>query len=200
MGPSILEQLRGQTWPAHLALEAQPLLRNLLSSQLTEAEYSQLLHAFLAFYQSLERELIPATAALLRRYPDRNYRYLPRAPFLANDCQALSRSSPDLPHHPIEVRLNDDGINLLGVLYVIEGATQGGRVIARHLADTLGVSERSGASFFNIHQWDSSWPAFRRWLSTNWGYNHQDDNKSIVEGADMTFSALHTHLDQWKCL
>lgn len=195
---SLLVQLREQTRPAHLALEAQPSLQKLLSSQLTKKEYGQLLQSMSAFYQSLESELIPATADLLERHPDPDYRYLPRAPILAEDCRALECASHVSAHPPIELRLNGNQGFLLGVLYVIEGSTQGGRLIARHLADTLDVNEKSGASFFNIHRWDNSWPNFRRWWSRGLECIYQDDFRSITEGANMTFSALHTHLDQWQ--
>lgn len=200
MDPSLLEQLREQTRSAHVALEAQSLLQRLLSSQLTETEYGQLLQSMLAFYQSLESELIPATAALLARYPDPNYRYLPRAPLLASDCRALGFDSSAVIHPPTALRLDGSGAFLLGVLYVIEGSTQGGRLIARHLAHTLGVSENSGASFFNIHRGDNSWMAFRHWFGRDLACHHQDDIERMIEGANVTFSTLYTHLDQWQAL
>ncbi|MGM0481905.1 MAG: biliverdin-producing heme oxygenase [Pseudomonadota bacterium] len=200
MGQSILEQLREQTRPAHAALEAQALLQRLLSSQLTEREYGQLLQSMLAFYQSLESELIPATAALLARHPDPDYRYLPRAPLLANDCRALGFDSRDVNHSPVSPRLDGSGVYLLGVLYVIEGSSQGGRLIARHLDHTLGIKQNSGASFFNIHRWDNSWTAFRQWLSRDLAYHYQDDIKKMIKGANTTFSTLHSHLDQWQVL
>ncbi|NMT64814.1 biliverdin-producing heme oxygenase [Marinobacter orientalis] len=200
IGPAILKQLREETRPAHLALESQPLMKRLLSSRLTAMEYGQLIQSMLAFYQALESQLAPATAALLERHPDPNYRYLPRAPLLANDCRALGCDSSGLMRGPTELRLDGSGAYLLGVLYVIEGSTQGGRFIAKHLAQTLGLNENSGASFFNIHQWNNSWAAFRSWLSTDLERSYQDDTRSIIEGANMTFSTLHTHLDQWQLL
>ena len=200
MGSLILEQLREQTRSAHLALEAQPLLKRLMSSRLTETDYGQLLQSMLAFYQSLELELVPATKALLGRHPDPDYHYLPRTPLLVNDCRVLGLASPGLIHLPLDFRLNGSGANLLGVLYVIEGSTQGGRLIARHLADTLGISEKSGASFFSIHRWDNSWTTFRRWWTRELEGTYQDDVQSIIDGANMTFSSLHTHLEQWRFL
>lgn len=198
MSRPLLEQLREHTRPAHVALEAQPLLKRLLSSRLTEVEYVRLLQSMLVFYQTVESKLIPATAALLRQHPVPDYRYLPRAPLLANDCRVLGCASPGLIHPPIELRLEGSGAYLIGVLYVIEGSTQGGRFIAKHLAQTLGLDENSGASFFNIHQWNNSWAAFRSWLSTDLERHYQGDTRSIIEGANMTFSTLHTHLDQWQ--
>lgn len=190
--------MREQTRQAHIALETQPLLKKLLSSRLTDVEYGQLLQSMLAFYQSLESELVPATAALLERYPDPDYRYLPRARLLADDCRVLGCVSSGLIHPPLELRLDGNGAYLLGVLYVIEGSTQGGRVISRHLTHTLGVSEDSGASFFNIHRWSNSWMAFRQWLGGDLACNYQPDINKMIEAANMTFSALHTHLNQWQ--
>lgn len=198
MKPTILQQLREQTRPAHDDLEAQPLLRGLLASQLTNAEYGQLLQSMLAFYQSIESALVPATTALLAQHPDPHYQYLPRAPLLADDCRVLGFDSTDLVFPPVELHLKGSGAILLGVLYVIEGSTQGGRLIAKHLAWTLGVTENSGAGFFNLHRWSNSWAEFRHWLSAELENQYQDDVQSIIEGADMTFSALRTHLDHWQ--
>lgn len=192
-----MEQLRERTRRAHLALEAQPSLKRLLSSRLTVDEYGQLLQAMLAFYRPLEAALIPATELLLERHPDPGYRYLPRAPLLADDCRALNRDSSGFPEASVELELDRSEARLLGVLYVIEGATQGGRLIARHLAHTLDVSDESGASFFNIHEREDSWGAFRGWLDAGLADEHRDGIDSVVEGADMTFSALHVHLDRW---
>lgn len=200
MDQPILEQLREQTRPAHVALEAQSLLQRLLSSGLTEAQYVQLLQSMLAFYQSLESELVPATAELLARHPDPDYRYLPRAPLLDNDCRALGCHSPGVIYPTVKLPLDGSDAYLLGVLYVIEGSTQGGRLISRHLTHTLGVSENSGASFFNIHRRDNSWMAFRHWFGRDLACHYQNDMNKMIEGANMTFSTLHTHLDQSQVL
>lgn len=200
MGPSVLEQLREQTRPAHLALEAQPLLKRLLSNSLTVTEYSRILQSMLAFYRSLESELVPAAAALLRRHPDPDYRYLPRAPLLVNDCRALDCATSGFIEPPAELRLEGSGACLSGVLYVIEGSTQGGKFIARHLSRTLGISENSGASFFHSDRREDSWTVFRRWFGRELEHSYRDDIGGVIEGANMTFSALHTHLDRWQVL
>src|SRR5690606_18746122 len=113
--------------PAHLALETQPLLKRLLSRRLTKTEYAEILQSMLAFYQSLESELVPATAALLQRYPSLDYQYLPRVPLLANDCRALGHAASGFACPPVTIPLDGSEARLLGVLYVIEGSTQGGK-------------------------------------------------------------------------
>lgn len=198
MKQSILQQLREQTRPAHLALEAQPLLKSLLSPQLTETEYVQILQAMLAFYRSLESELLPSISALLRRCPHTDYRYLPRVPLLIDDCRALGCATSGLINPAPALRLDGSGAFLSGVLYVIEGSTQGGRFIARHLSCILGIGENSGASFFDNYRWEHSWTAFRRWFGRDLEPAFQNDIEDIIAGANMTFSAMHAHFDQWQ--
>lgn len=198
MTSSVLEQLREQTRPAHQALEAQPLLKKLLSNRLTKVEYCMILQSMLAFYQTLEAELIPAAQALIEQHPDADYRYLPRASLLTNDYQTMGCHSSGFTSPPIKIRLSGNVTYLLGVLYVIEGSVLGGRIISKHLAQTLGVSESSGASFFNIYRWDDSWSAFCRWLTRDLEPYYQHDIHSIIEGADMTFFTFRAYLDQWQ--
>lgn len=198
MKSEILEQLREQTRPAHLELENQALLKRLLSPEQTRAEYGQLLQAMLAFYQSLEKELVPAAEALLDRYPDAEYRYLPRAPLLTKDCRSLGEltTAPDIGSS--EISLDGSDTRLLGILYVIEGSAQGGRIISRHLEKTLDINMHNGATFFAIPLQNKSWTAFRRWSGANFAYTCRNDVASIIEGAQMMFSALRSHLDQWR--
>lgn len=176
------------------------MLKGLLSDGLTAPQYGTLLQSMLAFYRPLESELVPGAAALLARHPHPNpdYRYRPRAPLLADDCRALGLTPNRLHDSPQELRLERGPAYLLGVLYVVEGSTQGGRLIARHLSSTLGVGEHSGASFFNMHRSGNFWMAFRHWLDSGLAGDYRDDVESITEGADMTFSALRVHLERWE--
>lgn len=195
-----MEQLREQTRPAHLALEAQPLLQQLLSRNLHSAEYGQLLQAMLVFYRSLEVQLVPAAAALLQRHPDTEYRYLPRVPLLLDDCRTLGCTTSGFTEPDLALGLDGGGAFLSGVLYVIEGSTQGGKFIARHLSDVMGVGESTGARFFHNGRWEHSWTAFRRWFRRDLEPVYQNDIEDVIAGANMTFSALHAHLDQWQVL
>jgi heme oxygenase len=176
MKSEILEQLRGQTRPAHMALETQPLLKRLLSADQTRTEYGQLLQAMLAFYQGLEMELVPATEALIDRYPDSDYRYLPRAPLLVSDCQSLGLTGKAQAVGLPEISLDGSDTRLLGILYVIEGSAQGGRMIARHLERSLDITMHTGGGFFAIPLQEKSWPAFRRWSGANFSYTREGLN------------------------
>ena len=142
--------------------------------------------------------LSPAAEALLDRYPDAEYRYMPRAPLLAKDCQSLGRTGPGQDIVAPEISLDGSDTGLLGILYVIEGSAQGGRIISRHLEKTLDINMHNGAAFFAVPLQNKSWAAFRRWSGANFAYTCRNDVASIIEGAQMMFSELRSHLDQWR--
>jgi heme oxygenase len=138
---SCLSRLRAGTRDAHARIETVPMLARLLSADLTEREYISILQHLHAFHTHLEpvvaAELAAMPAAAAMQDGSR-----PRA--LAADLAwfaAPAITPPPLP--PLE-----GAAAALGALYVIEGSGLGGRVIARHLVDSLHVSSGAGGSFF----------------------------------------------------
>lgn len=84
---------------------------------------------------------------------------------------------------------------MLGCLYVIEGATLGGRVITRHLQNQLGTTPDSGGAFFDGYgaETGSRWKAFCTMLSQYADHSADEDRQAaIVAGANRTFETL-TH-------
>lgn len=189
----LLPLLRRHTQEAHAALEAQPLVRGLLDPALSLGHYAQLLRAFAAFYRRLEPRLSLALDDWHNRFPS-TYRYQPRLPLLQADLadlgigQSQDKTDPSVP-------LTVSVATVPGMLYVLEGATQGGRVIAPKLQQSLGVSERFGARYFNLHRRLDSWSHFREWISHT---EPQLDQSATLTGALTTFTGLHAHLDHWQ--
>jgi heme oxygenase len=117
-------------------------MARLMAPDLTRAEYVSTLQHMEAFHAAIE----PAMAAALEPYPaaaamldgDR-----PRA--LAADLAWFGAAPILVP--PLLPSLETVPA-ALGVLYVIEGANLGGRVIARHVSDCLGVQPGAGGSFY----------------------------------------------------
>ncbi|WP_341937258.1 biliverdin-producing heme oxygenase [Marinimicrobium sp. C2-29] len=189
---SLLQSLRLGTRDAHGALEAQPLVSGLLDPTLSPDRYVQLLQAFAAFYRRLEPRLSAALDHWHSRFPS-VYRYRPRLPLLQADLADLGCDF--LPEPGGEVPVNVTIETVPGVLYVLEGATQGGRVIGPRLHRALGLSGHWGARYFNLHGQLDSWSHFRDWLSRI--EPHLDQNATL-SGARATFSGLHAHLDHWQ--
>lgn len=181
---NLLVDLREGTEAQHRRLEKHPLLLPLMTSTLSLTQYAQVIAGFTGFYESLESRIKAMSSRI--EFPD--YRYQVRLPLLLEDCAAL----PDCAITPCtvtpEYSCKDQ---LLGVLYVLEGATQGGRVITPRLHDSLALTANAGARYFNFYQ-QNSWQKFRAMVE----HCQQDCDYSLaVDSAQATFVSLYSHLD-----
>ena len=153
------------TSASHTALEDQLPLMN---ADLSREDYCQFVSRFFGFYAPLEVQLLASP-----HWHQLAFDYAPRqkTPRLAQDLLALGRSDAALAATPrcMDLPACTTPEQLLGCLYVIEGATLGGRTITRHLQTRLGLSPESGGAFFDGYgaQTGSHWKAFCTMLSNN---------------------------------
>lgn len=185
--PMILKRLQLATSACHTALEDQlPLMR----SDLSREEYRQFLGRFFGFYAPLETQLMASNHWQLLGF---DYAARQKNPRLVLDLVALGGSAAELAATPRCTNLPalTSPEQLLGCLYVIEGATLGGRIITRQLQTQLGLNPESGGAFFDGYgaQTGPHWKAFCTMLT-----NNADESRhvAIVAGANRTFETL-TH-------
>lgn len=207
---SLLLQLRQATQQAHLRVERHALLAPLLGSGLDLPRYFRVLRAFHAYYEALEPGLSKASLALLPTQ-SAGYRYIPRAEILAEDMQDIqgnhsaAASRPDSAKCPVR---RTPG-HILGWLYVLEGATQGGRIIAPRVSRALGLSGSYGARYFNLYQ-QGQWRSFQSLVEgcqvSSEAFDTSDDAglseavraSAAIGGALNAFDSLTTYLDAWN--
>ena len=132
--------LRQATRTAHDRIErALPLF----DRSLTRGRYLRILQALYGFYARLEPlcqiEVGPAAVAL-------ELKTRTKAPLLAADLASLGHSHSDIQALPSCRALPEvtGPSRAMGVLYVLEGATLGGQIIARRLREVLGIEAFSG--------------------------------------------------------
>jgi heme oxygenase (biliverdin-IX-beta and delta-forming) len=193
-GIGLLARLRQATRPAHHEMEQHPLLRALLSPDLSRQAYVRVLGAFAAFYRDMEPRLMAALDPLtIQGDTSTPYRYRPRLSVLQQDLDDLDAQpagvSAPLPRLP-PLQTPEA---LLGVLYVLEGATQGGRVIAPHLAQALNLGPAFGARYFHLYE-AGQWPHLKRILETSSGDGAV--GAAAARAAACTFSALRDGLNR----
>jgi heme oxygenase len=183
MSPSpILQALRLETRPAHDQLEQNAFNQQLTAGTITEAATTHFLTKMYGF-------LVPYEARLRQQHlgPEWETATRQRAHFILNDLQkpaAALKTCPDMP--PLGT-----WPQLLGAMYVVEGSTLGGQVIARQLAKAniplrsyfSGYGERTGPL----------WKAFCQLLSQEATPENQTE---IVQSASLTFQKLDTWLHQ----
>jgi heme oxygenase len=154
-----MQALKAATAEHHARLERRVDIAARLRSR---GAYRELLQRFYGFYLPLEERLAPFHA------------FLPKTPLLARDIEALGG---DVRTLPLAVKLPPTGsaAQALGVLYVLEGATLGGAVIAR-MARGLDVSRE----FFGAYD-AARWRTFKALV---------DDHGADTAAAVATFETL----------
>jgi heme oxygenase (biliverdin-IX-beta and delta-forming) len=179
---SPLLSLRQRTKPYHDRLESR---LDILSRIDSMSGYRTILTRFYGFYVPLEPILAYhiQTAA-----PEFTYERRRKAGHLMADLHTLGLSSAEIAALPLCVELTTllSLPQALGCLYVLEGATLGGQIIARHLKTSLGLDETNGAAFFNSYGDDTGrmWRAYGENLTAYVAlHGNQDSNKTTLEWA-----------------
>jgi len=191
--PALSLRLRLETRDLHDRIEANGRFARLMAPDLTRAEYTALTARLYGHHVAAEAALA-AVAPLLPASLDLQRRLSRRAAFTA-DLRALGlddRAIVMLPRCPgYRLRTAAQG---WGLLYLLEGATLGGQLIARHLTGTLGLGPESGAAGVVPHGADTGllWRQFKQVL----------DEAALLDGLDqdaVIASARHgfTTLDAW---
>ena len=185
---SIHATLRRETAADHQRIESR---LDLLNPALSVGEYRSVLRKFYGFYAPLERRLQGAapTAEIGFAVPS-------RAALLARDLAALgepTRTIAAAPHCS-ELPAVESAAQIAGCVYVTEGATLGGRVIARALARSLGLSRDHGAGFFvgADAATGAAWKRTLAWLDDIVRAGAEPD--AVVASARATFRAFHDWL------
>ena len=186
-----MNRLRTETAAVHRHLEDRLGLENWLTSA---AAYRTLLERFYGIYAPLEPALTEALKSV--DWPLAWDKRL-KVPLLLSDLQVFGLQGPEVEKIPLcqdLPPLTTDG-RLLGVLYVVEGATLGGQTISRMIADRLGIDANAGAAFFNGYQKETGamWKAFAEVIETQ--AKSPEIERAMIAGAVDMFSAF----ENWTC-
>lgn len=147
--------LRAATRSAHHRIDHHPTLAPLARANLTMAQYQRILQCSMAIHVPLQSLL---EDALARMEFTENFRVSPRLSWLKLDFEYFGLT----PDADVSAFLSsgwqsfrwprlDTPAALVGSLYVVEGSTLGGQVIARLLKQHLGISPETGGRFYAGH-------------------------------------------------
>ena len=155
-GGRVLQLLKEGTAPQHEAVERRFDLNNRLRDTHT---YAALLGRLYGFYQPLEAALgsITGYADLGLNLDERR-----KLAWLVADLTALGCSPESFPISTQAPEIGSLG-SALGSMYVVEGASLGGRYISKLVEQRLGLTPDRGCSFFASYREriGPMWAAFR---------------------------------------
>ena len=175
---TLLQELRAATRPAHDRLE---LGLDVLERCRSGPSYAALLSGFRSVYRPLEQalEACPATRAAVPDWAQRA-----KSGWLDEDLAALGCAAEPAAAVPAVHAAED----VLGTLYVMEGATLGGALVLRELEQTFPVlpPSRFFASYGSRR--GAMWHAFRGHVAAL--EQRGGDPAAVVAAAAATFTAV----------
>ena len=185
-----LNTLRAKTAASHKRLEDIGLSTRIVRPDVTLDEYKQYLQLMHPVHADAEQYIYPLLKNLVTDVDARK-----KAHYITNDLVQVGHTSPVAPKLPFTEKMPQmSEAFALGVMYVIEGSTLGGRVILKNIQPALQLSEDNGATYFAGYRADTG-PAWQRFLQVLTSYpNSEADEQEIIAGADFAFSAIYDHM------
>lgn len=178
----VLGSLRSRTRAVHQRLHQHPITRYLIRKNLTLDQYVTALYAFDRYHEMIESEQ--------NKFPEFNSR--PRASILIKRDYLKLTDNPSNPFPPCPPLNLENSPNAgLGLMYVVEGARQGGNMIARNINNILALDANCGAAFFSqvsIKQ-ETDWNSFISLLN-----QRCTDLQICCDAAICAFEGLESYL------
>lgn len=189
---SILARLKQRTAHQHQRTEdGVDLMRDDFSLE----DYRKLLISFYAFYEPFELRMKQSLAA---HHVDFDYEERLNAPRLRADLRSLGMTDAEIAaiENCDDLPALDSQEKIFGALYVVEGSTLGGQMIARHLKEKFGLEETNGGAFFSGYGKSTGkmWNAFRETI-TDFAET-TDNHEEIIKSANATFEKIGVCLAQ----
>ncbi|HTD95988.1 MAG TPA: biliverdin-producing heme oxygenase [Edaphobacter sp.] len=175
-----LERLRRETTADHAAVEKTvPLMEEDLSRE-DYVRYLRQIHGVVAAWEERSAEVSPEwmRAILAARQ---------RREMLERDLRWFSVAS-STDERPVMPMMSDEA-SLLGAMYVMEGSTLGGQLIAAHVARVLGLKDGQGDAYFRGHgrQTGTMWREFCEVLRTR---VTDDESEAAIRAAKAMFQVF----------
>lgn len=185
---AFLGRLRSQTDVSHKRLEALPLSKILVDTQITVVDYSKYLELMHDVVYQMERVIFPILQSYVCDLEERK-----KAHLILSDLEVLGHQKSTSSDVFDSAAVSNTGF-AMGMLYVLEGSTLGGRFILKNISENLGFDATKGASYFAGYgnKTGSAWKNFLAIL-TAFEADHEAET-DIIKGADYAFQAIEKHL------
>ncbi|MCX2574202.1 biliverdin-producing heme oxygenase [Pedobacter sandarakinus] len=181
--------LRAETAEKHKALEQLMFVDKIMNKSLTREEFKKLITINYIIHQRLENELANKLDVSLAEEIDMASRLKLGA--LEQDLDYWGIDTLTLPELNFELYIPArNNAEVLGALYVLEGATLGGNVIKKQLLDNENFSDvEGGLNYYGVYggELGMKWKKFVDVLNSRVS---EDDYQRCVDSANNTFDNL----------
>ena len=189
---AFLTNLRSRTAALHQQLEDLPLSKSLMREDVTLEDYARYLVYMRDVMTFFDTQILSRLQHII---PE---------PVKRKKTDQIDRDLEFLKHKDIAVEgpassampdIHDDA-TAMGIAYVIEGSTLGGRVIMKHITAKLPIEEEAGGQFFAGYKIETG-PMWKQFLTALQDYtvagNHEE---AVIQGAMNGFSMIAQHFQQ----
>lgn len=185
----IANLLRTETAENHKTLESLMFVNEIMNNSLSIEQYKKLLTVNYIIHQKLENNLANMLDAGIAAALEMNSRLKLSA--LEKDLNYWGIDSLTLPGLDFELYLpQKNTAEVLGALYVLEGATLGGNVIKRHiLANPNFKDQDGGLNYYGVYgeELSTKWKKFVSVLNER---VEEADYERCINSANQTFNNL----------
>ncbi|MEO7975586.1 biliverdin-producing heme oxygenase [Flavobacterium sp.] len=183
---NFLNDIKSQTINSHKKLENLSISGSILSPEMKIQDYVHYLSVMHDVHKNTEEVIFSLLSATIDDLEKRKKSHL-----IENDFFFLNHSKPNS-----KVVFDATQISVpfaLGILYVIEGSSLGGRFIVKNITTIPGLDNGHGISYFNGYgeKTGSYWKSFLN-LLVEYEQNYKCGD-TIIEGAVYAFESIYNH-------
>lgn len=181
-----LEKLKSHSAAAHKKLESLSVSASILCPDIKIAEYCFYLSLMYDVHKNTEEIIFPVLNTIIADLQQRKKTHL-----IENDLLYLKYKK-----HETSLIFKDIHLTTafcLGILYVVEGSSLGGRYILKNVEKAQALNHQKGVSYFTgyANQTGSYWKLFTKLLQEyEQQYNCADQ---IIAGAVYAFDCIYSH-------
>ena len=184
-----LNNLKTKTALAHKKLENLPVSSSILSPNMKIEDYAHYLKLMYNVHDNVEKNIFPLLSPVIDDVKEREKKHL-----IEQDLAFLKYEKP-----VANVVFNTENLSIpfaLGIVYVVEGSTLGGRFILKNIETIPGLDNGKGVSYFAGYgnKTGSNWKNFLNKVTEYEEENNCQDE--IVKGALYAFDCIHEHFLQ----
>lgn len=185
-----LNNLRTKTAESHKKLEALPISKSIIDPKITIEEYALYLSLMHDVVLNLEETIYPILSGVISDLSERK-----KAHLILNDLKNIGIEKKQT-FSPLKQSSEISVPFAMGMMYVVEGSTLGGRFILKNIQENLAFNEEKGASFFAGYgnKTGSFWKSYLNTLTDFESGNNSEEE--IIAGADYAFQVIGNHLSE----
>lgn len=173
-------KIKKETQHLHRKIDQHPQLSRLMSNTLLLSDYRITLELLYQWHKSVESIIYSKDLTNL------GLRMLPKHPMILRDLQNINKYKPQTWQQP---PIHTDSLaEVLGLVYVVEGATMGGQMLGPKIAKTL--KRQDITHYYSIYQSDTKEYFYHNMTVLNDQVTSPGEQALCVEGAKKGFLLL----------